>query len=132
VEPTNSFFPYDRSESFLYRSFKRWVPPPPNSPLMTDEEKQEATTCRVQNPHLCKCGYHSKLANLATGLDYTIFWCCPIPLSVIAHKRCLSLIVKKYWFYVHGIDFNVFYKVTSEGVISINLFTVLGPIDLRT
>jgi hypothetical protein len=73
VEPTNSFFSYDRSESFLYHNFKPLVHPLPNSPLMTDEEKEEATTRYVCHPPLCKCGYCSELANPPTGLDYKLF-----------------------------------------------------------
>jgi hypothetical protein len=37
-------FSYDDNQSFPYRSFQRWVAPPPNPPSMTDEEKEEATT----------------------------------------------------------------------------------------
>jgi hypothetical protein len=36
---------------------------------MTDDKNEEATTRCVHNPPLGKCGYHSELANLATGLD---------------------------------------------------------------
>jgi hypothetical protein len=93
--PQILLFLYDRSESFPYRYFKRWVSPPPNLPLVVDEEKEEATTHRVHNPPLCKCGYHFELVNPSTGLDYTPFWCCLIPLSIIVHKRYLSLVVIK-------------------------------------
>jgi hypothetical protein len=93
VEPQILLFPYDRNESFPYHSLKRWVPPPPNPSSMTDEEKEEAITRCFNNPPLCKCGYHSELANPPTGLDYTPFWHYHIPLWVIAHKR--SLVVMK-------------------------------------
>jgi hypothetical protein len=93
--PQILLFLYDRNESFTYRSVQRWVPLPPNPPPMTDEETEEATTHRVRIPPLCKCGYWSMLANLPTRLDYTPFWHCPITSSVIAHKRCLSLVVMK-------------------------------------
>jgi hypothetical protein len=49
-------FPYDRNESFLYRSFKHWVPPPPNPPPMTDEEKEEATTVVFATHHCANVG----------------------------------------------------------------------------
>jgi hypothetical protein len=49
-------FQYDRNESFLYHSFKCWVPSPLNPPSITDEEKKEATTQRVHNSPLCKWG----------------------------------------------------------------------------
>jgi hypothetical protein len=39
--PQILLFPYDRNESSLLRSFKRWVPPPPNPRLMTDVKKDE-------------------------------------------------------------------------------------------
>jgi hypothetical protein len=84
--PQILLFPYDRSESFPYYSFKRWIPTPPNSPLMTDEEKKEATIRRVREPPFCKCGYRSQLVNPPNGLDYTLFWHCHIPLSVKLHK----------------------------------------------
>jgi hypothetical protein len=66
---------------------------------MTDEEKEEATTHHVRNPPLCKYGYRFELVNPPTGLDYTPFWCCRIPLSVIAHKRSLSVVVMKLLIY---------------------------------
>jgi hypothetical protein len=43
-------FSYDRNESSPFHSFKRWVPPPPNSPPMTDAEKDEVSDRRVCNP----------------------------------------------------------------------------------
>jgi hypothetical protein len=86
VETINPFSPYDRSEYFLYCSFKYWVPPPPNLLPIIDEENEEATTHRVGNPSLCKCGYQSQLTNPPNGLDYTPFWCCPISLLVILRK----------------------------------------------
>jgi hypothetical protein len=62
---------------------------------MIDEEKEEAGSRCVMQPPLCKCGYRSKLANPPIGLDYTPFWRYPIPLLVIAHKRCHPLVVMK-------------------------------------
>jgi hypothetical protein len=79
-DPQILLFPYDRNESSLLRSFKRWVPPP-----MTDEEKDEVTTHRIRHPPVCKCGYRLKLTNPPPGLDYTSFFRCPIPLSIILH-----------------------------------------------
>jgi hypothetical protein len=91
-DPQILLFPYDRNESFPYCSFKHWIPPPPNVPPMIDEE-EKAITCRVSHPPLWKCGYRLELANLPIGLDYTPLWRCPIPLSVIARKTCLSFVV---------------------------------------
>jgi hypothetical protein len=61
-------FLYDRNESSPLRSFKRWVPPPP----MADEEKNEASTHRVYNPTVCKCGYHAELVN--PQMLYILLW----------------------------------------------------------
>jgi len=91
--PQILLFAYDRKSS-PYHSFKRWVPPPPNPPPMTDEEKEEATTHRVRNTPLCKCGYRSELANPPVGLDYTPFWRCPIVLSVIFYKHTFVVVIK--------------------------------------
>jgi hypothetical protein len=85
--PQILLFPYDRTESSSYRTFKRWVPSPPNPPPMADEVKDEATTRCVCNTPLCKCEYCLELANPPTGLDYTHFWHRLIPLLVIIHKR---------------------------------------------
>jgi hypothetical protein len=79
-------FPYDRNVSSPFRSFKRWVPPPPNSPPMTDAEKDEASARRVRNPPTCKCDYRAELVNPPAGLDYTPFFRCLIPLTVIVAK----------------------------------------------
>jgi hypothetical protein len=84
--PQILLFPYDRNESSPLRSFKRWVPSPPNPLPIIDEEKDEVTTRRVHNPPMCKCGYRSELANPPAGLDYTPFFRCLIPLSVILYK----------------------------------------------
>jgi hypothetical protein len=73
-DPQILLFLHDRSESCLLRSFKRWVPPPPNPHPMIDEEKDEATTRRNRNPPPYKCGYHSELVNPPPGLDYTPFF----------------------------------------------------------
>jgi hypothetical protein len=85
-------FPYDRNESSPLRSFKRWVPLPPNPPPVTDEEKDEASTRRVRNPPACKYGYRAELVNPAPGLDYTSFFRCPIPLSVILDNMLYILL----------------------------------------
>jgi hypothetical protein len=97
-------FPYDRNDSSPLRSFKRWVPPPPNPPLMASEEKDEASTRRVRNPHACKCGYRAELVNPSLGLDYTPFFCCLIPLSVILDNILYILLWLKYLVYVNDID----------------------------
>jgi hypothetical protein len=39
-----------------HERFKRWVPPPPNPPLMTDEEKNLDTERRPESPPRCDCG----------------------------------------------------------------------------
>jgi hypothetical protein len=36
--------------------FKRWVPPPPNSPPMTGDEKNLATDEQLESPPRCDCG----------------------------------------------------------------------------
>jgi hypothetical protein len=87
-------FPYDRNESSPFHSFKSWVPPSPNPPPMTDVEKDEASSRRVCNPHVCKCGYHTKLVIPSVGLDYTPFFCCPIPLMVILAKTLYIFMIE--------------------------------------
>jgi hypothetical protein len=99
-DPQIILFPYDRNESSPLRSFKRWVPPPP----MADEENDEATTRHVRNPPMCKFGYRTELVNLPARLDYTLFFCCLIPLSIILFKRLYILLWSKYWVYVNDID----------------------------
>jgi hypothetical protein len=61
---------YDRNESSPFRSFKCWVPPPPNPRSMIDAEKDEASARHVHNPHACKCGYRAELVNPPARLDY--------------------------------------------------------------
>jgi hypothetical protein len=85
-------FPYDRNDYSPLRYFKHWVPLPPNLPPMTDEEKDEASTRRIHNPHAYKCGYRSELVNLPAGLDYTPFFRCLILLTVILDKRLYILL----------------------------------------
>jgi hypothetical protein len=97
-------FPYDRNESSPLQSFKRWVHPLPNPPPMTDEEKNEVSTRRVCSPPACKCGYHAELANPPPGLDYTSFFCCLIPLSVILDNMLYILLWLKYLVYINDID----------------------------
>jgi hypothetical protein len=97
-------FSYDRNESSPLWSFKRWVPLPSNPPPMTDEEKDEASTHRVRNPPACKCGYLAELVNPPSGLDYTPFFRCLIPLSVILDNMLYILLWLKYLVYVNDID----------------------------
>jgi hypothetical protein len=97
-------FLYDRNESSLLRFFKWWVPPPPNPPSITDEEKDEASTHSVRNSHVCKCSYRAELVNPASGLDYTPFFCCSIPLSIILENMLYILLWLKYLVYVNDID----------------------------
>jgi hypothetical protein len=80
------------NEYSLLQSFKREVPPPSNPPPMTDEEKDEASTRCVCNPPTCKCGYRVELVNPPPGLDYTLFFRCPIPLSVILDNMLYILL----------------------------------------
>jgi hypothetical protein len=79
-------FPYDRNGSSPFRTFKHWVPPPPNPPPMTYAEKDEASAHRDRNPPACKCGYRAELVNPPVGLNYTPFFHCLIPLTVILAK----------------------------------------------
>jgi hypothetical protein len=67
-------FSYDRNEFSPFRSFKRWFPPPPNSPPMIDREKNEASDHHGRNPSACNCGYRAELVNPPTALDYTPFF----------------------------------------------------------
>nr|AAV64230.1 unknown [Zea mays] len=39
-----------------HERFKRWVPPPPNPPPMTDAEKEVATERKMDLPPRCDCG----------------------------------------------------------------------------
>jgi hypothetical protein len=39
-----------------HECFKRWVPPPPNPPPMTDAEKEVATKRRMDSTPRCDCG----------------------------------------------------------------------------
>jgi hypothetical protein len=110
-DPQILLFLYDRNESSPLCSLKRWVPPPPNPPPMTDEENDEATTHRVCNPPACEYGYHAELVNPPVGLDYMLFFRCPIPLSVILDKRLYILLWSKYWVYVNDNDMCYVYDV---------------------
>jgi hypothetical protein len=74
------------------RPFKRWVPLPPNPPLMIDEEKDEASTYRICNSSAYKCDYRAELVYPLAGLDYTPSFHCPIPLTVILDKRVYILL----------------------------------------
>jgi hypothetical protein len=60
-DPRIRLFPWLESVVQPYHEFRRWVPPPPNPPEMTFQEKQEAGCKRVSNPPLCHCGRPSKL-----------------------------------------------------------------------
>jgi hypothetical protein len=91
-DPQILLFSYDRNESSPLRSFKRWVPLPSDPLPMTDEEKDEASIRRVRNPPSCKCDHRAELVNPSAGLDYTPFFCFPIPLMVILDKRLYILL----------------------------------------
>jgi hypothetical protein len=62
---------------------------------MTDVEKDKASARCVRNPPACKCGYRAELVNPPTGLDYTLFFHCSIPLMVIVAKEIIYLVVIK-------------------------------------
>jgi hypothetical protein len=62
---------------------------------MTDAEKDKASARRIRNPPACKCGYHVELVNPPSGLDYTLFFHCLIPLMVIVAKEVIYLIMIK-------------------------------------
>ena len=54
-----------------YDKFKRWVPPPPNPPSMTDEEKKIAIATHMANPPLCNCGVPAQIHRMVEGSPYT-------------------------------------------------------------
>jgi hypothetical protein len=62
---------------------------------MTDAEKDKASVRRVRNPPACKSGYRAELVNPPAELDYTSFFRCPIPLTVIVPKEVIYLVVIK-------------------------------------
>jgi hypothetical protein len=90
-DPQILLFLYESNESSPFCSFKHWVPPPPNPPPMIDE-KDEASICCIRNPPTCKCGYRAELVYPPAGLDYTSFFGCPIPLTVILDKKLYILL----------------------------------------
>jgi hypothetical protein len=92
LDPQILLFPYDMNESSSLQSFKHWVHPPPNPLSVIDEEKDEASTRRVHNPPVCKYGYRAELVNPPAGLDYTLFFLCPICLLIILDKRLYILL----------------------------------------
>jgi hypothetical protein len=62
---------------------------------MTDAEKDETSARRVRNPPACKCVHRAKLVNPPIELDYTPFFRCPIPLTVILAKEVIYFVVIK-------------------------------------
>lgn len=83
-DPRIRLFPYHENETKPYHEFKRWVPPPPNPPLMTPEEKAEAASIRVTNRPLCHCGVPCKLQrpNLELPVKFTPFFRCKLTTHV--------------------------------------------------
>uniref|UniRef100_K3XXZ8 GRF-type domain-containing protein n=1 Tax=Setaria italica TaxID=4555 RepID=K3XXZ8_SETIT len=79
-DPRFRLFPYHSTELKPYHQFRRWVPPPPNPPRMTDEEKQEAACRHVRDPPMCKCGVPAKLMcpNLGDPPKFTPFFRCSL------------------------------------------------------
>jgi hypothetical protein len=73
-------FPYASHVLKPYDEFKRWVPPPPNPPPMTYEEKQLAAIERVNNPPLCDCGVRAYLQqpNIEAPNKFTPFFRCSL------------------------------------------------------
>jgi hypothetical protein len=61
---------------------------------MIDVE-DKASVRRVCNPPAYKCNYRVELVNPPVGLDYTPFFRCPIPLTVIVAKDVIYLVVIK-------------------------------------
>jgi hypothetical protein len=76
-DPRIRLFPYASHVLKPYDEFQRWVPPPPNPPPMTYEEKQLAAIERVNNPPLCDCGVRAygsagcRCLNLLTSIGGT-------------------------------------------------------------
>nr|TKW14172.1 hypothetical protein SEVIR_5G150000v2 [Setaria viridis] len=79
-DPRIWLFPYDSTQLKPYHQFRRWVPPPPNPPRMTKEEKQEAACRRVRDPPMCKYGVATKLmrSNLGVPPKFTPFFRCSL------------------------------------------------------
>ena len=89
-DPRIRLFAYE-DETMLYHKFKRWVPRPPNPPLMTAEEKAEATSIRVTSRPLCHCGVPCKLQrpNLELPVKFTPFFRCKLTTHVrLVHLPC--------------------------------------------
>jgi hypothetical protein len=55
-----------------HERFKRWVPPPPNPPPMTNAEKEVATERRMDSPPRCDCGDRAVIDEA-----YEKQFCCP-------------------------------------------------------
>jgi hypothetical protein len=70
-DPRISLFPYVSHVLKSYHEFQRWVPPPPNPPPMTYEEKQLAAIERVKNPPLCDCGVRAYLQQTNISLHHS-------------------------------------------------------------
>jgi hypothetical protein len=96
-----------------YHEFKRWVPPPPNPPEMTFQEKQEVGCKHVSNPPLCHCGRPSKLQlpDLDLPDKFTPFFRCKqrthvsiialpnkfIVLNILTHRGLIKFVVQDGW-----------------------------------
>jgi len=84
-DPLIRLFPYDPWKSCSYSEFVRWVPPPPNPPEMTEEEKMRASFHRLSNPPFCKCGISATLTNPSRRDLFTPFFRCRLPNPVSYH-----------------------------------------------
>ena len=83
-DPRIRLFPWRSEETYPLAQFKRWVPPPPNPPEMSDEEKAEARQSHIMNPPLCHYGVPSRLIRPNPGVEFTPFFRCPLRDSMSA------------------------------------------------
>lgn len=83
------------SSAYSYEKFNRWVPPPPNPPRLTAEEKKLAIARRLANPPLCHCGDPAKLDRQMPNCPWPPSFRCPNrgPVSeVLFASICMWLI----------------------------------------
>ena len=84
-DPRIRLFPYIESKEIKpYDKFSRWVPPPPNPPSMTSEEKDLAAIERVKNPPFCHCGVRAAIQrpNLGVQIKFAPFFRCSLKSKV--------------------------------------------------
>lgn len=75
-----------------YERFERWVPPPPNPPVMTPTEKIEASDWHMKNPPLCNCDDPAQLECYEWSESLTPAFKCPNKRQVQCCKyfRCMT------------------------------------------